>query len=343
MSFLDNSGDIILDAVLTDTGRFRMAKGNGSFKIVKFAFGDEEINYDLYEKNHTSGSAYYDLKVLQTPILEAFTNNASTMHSKLISIPKTNLLFMPIMAHNSSLVGSKMAGQGTTVEGFDNMYVVLCDTTLEDGIRNTTLFNHNHGFLQGVRPGKSTSGADAASDGEGSDANSRFIQIDQGLDTTKISQAFSIDPDLKENQYIVQIDNRLGRLVTGTGAPTPVNFIDDDNIATYFLSKNTSTGAYYVGDIGTAEWATWQTATSAFQNTPIKGPVGTYVRFKIACSVTLNTSNHLFDTLGSTKSLSFAPVFGPVTVKFIDSTIRVTGATTGYSVNIPIRFIKSNT
>ena len=27
MAFLDNSGDIILDAVLTDTGRARLAKG----------------------------------------------------------------------------------------------------------------------------------------------------------------------------------------------------------------------------------------------------------------------------------------------------------------------------
>ena len=34
MAFLDNSGDIILDAVLTDAGRFRLAKGDGSFKIV---------------------------------------------------------------------------------------------------------------------------------------------------------------------------------------------------------------------------------------------------------------------------------------------------------------------
>ena len=48
MAFLDNSGDIILDAVLTDTGRFRLAKGDGSFKIAKFAFGDDEINYKLY-------------------------------------------------------------------------------------------------------------------------------------------------------------------------------------------------------------------------------------------------------------------------------------------------------
>ena len=41
MSFLDNSGDIILDAVLTETGRRRMAEGN--FKITKFALGDDEI------------------------------------------------------------------------------------------------------------------------------------------------------------------------------------------------------------------------------------------------------------------------------------------------------------
>ena len=37
MSFLDNSGDIILDAVLTDTGRKRMAAGN--FSISKFGLG----------------------------------------------------------------------------------------------------------------------------------------------------------------------------------------------------------------------------------------------------------------------------------------------------------------
>ena len=44
MAFLDNSGDIILDAVLTDTGRFRLAKGDGSFKITRFDLGDDEIN-----------------------------------------------------------------------------------------------------------------------------------------------------------------------------------------------------------------------------------------------------------------------------------------------------------
>ena len=39
MAFLDNSGDIILDAVLTDAGRARLAKGDGTFNVTKFPGG----------------------------------------------------------------------------------------------------------------------------------------------------------------------------------------------------------------------------------------------------------------------------------------------------------------
>ena len=85
MGFQDNSGDIILDVVLTDEGRKRLARGDGSFEIVKFACGDDEINYELFDLN--TGSAYQDLSILQTPVLEAFTNNASSM------IPSFIILF----------------------------------------------------------------------------------------------------------------------------------------------------------------------------------------------------------------------------------------------------------
>mgnify|MGYP003666340952 CR=1 FL=1 len=81
MGFQDNSGDIILDVVLTDEGRRRLAKGDSSFSIVKFALGDDEINYALF--NTGSTTALQDLSILQTPILEAFTNNTSLMKSKL--------------------------------------------------------------------------------------------------------------------------------------------------------------------------------------------------------------------------------------------------------------------
>ena len=82
MAFLDNSGDIILDAVLTDLGRKRLAAGN--FNIAKFALGDEEINYALWNSSDNRGSAFYDLEIMQTPLLEAFTSDQSLMKSRLL-------------------------------------------------------------------------------------------------------------------------------------------------------------------------------------------------------------------------------------------------------------------
>ena len=88
MAFLDNSGDIILDAVLTEVGRKRMSQGN--FRITKFALGDDEINYELYDKNHPSGSAYFDLEILQTPILESTTGINANINYGLLSISNSN-------------------------------------------------------------------------------------------------------------------------------------------------------------------------------------------------------------------------------------------------------------
>ena len=39
MAFLDNSGDIILDAVLTEVGRKKLTSGAG-IRIAKLALGD---------------------------------------------------------------------------------------------------------------------------------------------------------------------------------------------------------------------------------------------------------------------------------------------------------------
>ena len=99
MAFLDNSGDIILDAVLTDIGRKRMAAGD--FKITKFAIGDDEIDYTLYNKNHPSGSAYYDLEILQTPVLEAFTQINANINYGLTSFSQLDLLYLPSIKINN--------------------------------------------------------------------------------------------------------------------------------------------------------------------------------------------------------------------------------------------------
>ena len=125
MGFLDNSGDIILDVVLTDHGRMLLAKGDGSFQITKFALSDEEIDYSLYDKNHPSGSAYYDLEILQAPILEAFTNNGSTMKTRLQTYTNMELLFLPVLRLNERVSINKRASNGafmipTNAETEDN-------------------------------------------------------------------------------------------------------------------------------------------------------------------------------------------------------------------------------
>ena len=45
MAFQDSCGTIILDAVLTDIGRQKMARNK--FEIEKFALGDDEVDYSI--------------------------------------------------------------------------------------------------------------------------------------------------------------------------------------------------------------------------------------------------------------------------------------------------------
>ena len=308
MAFLDNSGDIILDAVLTDTGRHRLARGDGSFRIAKFALGDDEINYTLYDKTNLSGSAYYDLSILQTPVLEAFTNNTSLMKSKLISIPRTNLLYLPVILQNNKVSGAKPyggLGDGTS-------YLVLVDDDTE-----ATYNGSADGVLLGGAP-------------ETSDTN--FIRVDQGLDTTEIPVTFALDADLVETQYIVEMDNRLGQIASvSAGSTANVSFIDDDQIASYYFTLNTD--SQYVTIPQGA-----QKTTGEGQFNQIPGPRGTIVQFKIKASLDLNSSTFLFTQLGDTVNLTLGPAAADY--YYIDTTVRISGATTGYRIDLPIRFLK---
>tara|TARA_B100000287_G_scaffold428417_1_gene479792 strand:+ start:506 stop:1510 length:1005 start_codon:yes stop_codon:yes gene_type:complete len=94
-SFLDNSGDIIVYATLTALGRARATGGTGlGQQIVKFCVFDDEINYGLYDKNNASGSAYADLEIMQTPIMQPQSMNNPTGKYGLSTRPYINSLYM---------------------------------------------------------------------------------------------------------------------------------------------------------------------------------------------------------------------------------------------------------
>ena len=329
MAFLDNSGDIILDAVLTDTGRMRLAKGDGSFKIVKFALGDDEINYGLFNKNDERGSAYYDLAIMQSPILEAFTNNTSILKHKLMSFPRTNLLYLPVIKLNdinasSSAVKLDLSADGTSVDAVH--------TTANGTYSGKGIF---------ILPANASTDTALKTDGElfatagspGILSTDRYIITAQGEDTSEKSFNQQTEDDLIESQYIVQLDSRLCSLTNSNKSDNAISpsYIDDDLVASYYLTLDNNKEYVKQLDIPQGDSQTTEQAV-------IAGPKGTELRFNLKTTEEIKTGTHFFETLGGGTD-------GDITIDgknyyYIDTNIRVTGATTGYSIDIPVRVMK---
>jgi hypothetical protein len=321
MAFLDNSGDIILDAVLTDAGRKRLARGDGTFQITKYAFGDDEINYSNFDSNNANGSAYYDLEILQTPVLESFTNSRSSLKSRLISLTNNNLLYLPEMVLNEvQETLTKRTPNSALASG--SFVVAVNQSTQDQIIRDSAALRDTlvHGF------------------GTPSIRNGIHVRIDQGLNTTKLDALIRLSAELTEQQYMLTIDNRFGMItdVYGASQGSP-SFIDDDQIATYYVTKNVG---QYIVDCAVGQLAdpSGETGTYVGEGTEeaeiIEGPRGTKLRFGIMASNNLRASDYLFDTLGSTATL------GSTTYLTLPARIKVVGMTMGYHIDIPVTFVK---
>jgi hypothetical protein len=302
MAFLHNNWDdqLTIDAVLTDTGRMRMAKADGSFKIVKFAFGDEEINYTLYDRD--SGGVP-DTNILLSPVFEPVVNNAYTMKYRLLTLSvRSNgehYLYLPVIRRN------KLAGVNNNAE--TNILTVLVDKTTQD----TGEIKDTGEFINGYRLAE----------------NRTSIVIDQGIETGYEMEWFSerLEAELVENQYIIEIDNRVGYLADPNAHRAIPSFIDDDNVASYYLSPFSNTPYFATGP-----------RVAATDPTEIfLGPKGDRLKFLVGPSTDLMTSNYLFVQLGNKTG-----TLGGKKIRYVDTVIRITGVTTGQRVDLPIRFVK---
>jgi hypothetical protein len=342
MAFLDNSGDIILDAVLTDAGRKRLARGE--FSITKFAFSDEEINYTIFNSAHSSGSAFYDIDIMQTPILEAFTNNTSLMKTKLVSLNRQNILFMPIFKLNPKSVDSKKTAQ---VSGNNYHGIIVDRNTVTEVNTLITADNLAAGYMlgfPGVNPNR----------------DNRHIAIDQGIDgagSTSLDITQTMDSDLMETAYLVKLDNRLLTLDGHTGnayTSFDSSFVDDDNIATYYI-PSTSQIVQGPRDEDRSDLADSSSnnfgavaGKEVFYTTSASGPVGPRIRLHPVATDLLRASDALFTEIGTTvtsgANIELDEPAGTLatmsTYKFIDTVMNVVGITTGYSIDIPLRLFK---
>jgi hypothetical protein len=228
------------------------------------------------------------------------------MNSKVVSFARSNLFRLPVI---------KLFEVGVHARNANGSFVVPVDQTTVDALiaGNTPL---DPGFLNGFQVAGSIN----------------EIQTHQGLDSATPPPTVALDLDLREPAYIVEMDNRLGQIFppyVGAGASVAAtySFIDDDQIASYYLQGAYLTNILDITSVGSS----------------IEGSRGNKLTFRIGASVELNSSTYLFTTLGSTATVALTNggnTLAAGSYYYLDTTVRVTGVNTGYRIDIPIRYIK---
>lgn len=181
MGFLDNStNNIIVDAVLTDLGRELLAQNDGSFSIVKFAFGDDEVDYGIIKKfGRTVGKEKIEKN---TPVFEAQTNQNLALKNKLIALSNPTLTKIPGVSISGDVSDGTLSftrtGAGSTLD------IVLTQTVADEN---------------------------------------------------------TLDAELRDQSFIVRLPYKFIQL-NRAGGMSP-DSIDADDIATYVVSRDSSTTA----------------------------------------------------------------------------------------------------
>ena len=313
MAFLDNN-IITCDAVLTDLGRKKLSQGNGSFRVTQFAVGDDEINYGLYNVNNTSGSAYYDLNILQTPVFEAITSNTLGLKYNLLTISDNTLLYLPVLKLNTLLPGKAQYNGSYVVVANDAAYTTIVGSSNTNPLTNQPGFTDGRGITSTNRNSKPTI----------------VMQVDQGVDNAAFGSPDSaLQNNLIETRFSVYMNNLFLEPIDSQGTPATAvvsnNIFNSlDNTAVYNLSSAVATNFF--------------TTAPTSNLSPIAGPKGTSVQLGLKGSTTLlNNLNYYFTKYGAYQA-SFAGVSG-LNVYVISTAIKIKGFSMGYEINIPIQII----
>lgn len=332
MAFLDNSGDIILDAVLTDLGRKRMAEGR--FTISSFSVGDDEIDYSLFNGSHSSGSAYYDLEILQSPVMEAATKQASSIKYGLMSIERTDILFMPSMAINNK-INEAVSKQG-------NMIYVAVNRPTYDSVK---------GLI-----------------GEGSvlDPTSRTpsksIVIETGIESTERQATLEnrntmlSNTGLLDRNFQVKFDSRYISGIRSLVAGKFANLSDGTrDISLNQFRNQAPTGLtdfidnYVTSFASTIPNLVKKSADGGTDGTnlsQITGPRGVVSSFLVTPSIEINSEGttppsyySLYGKTNVTESTLFG-TGGSAAFDHLDTTVYVVGTSSGAQLQVPVRLIR---
>jgi len=110
MSFLDKSS-LIVDAVITKLGREKLSQND--FVVAKFALGDDEVDYRLYNESNTQGPNNYGIIIENMPVHQAFLTTDLALKYKLVTQDVGSLITPEIDDSLPSEV--ELSGEGNMV------------------------------------------------------------------------------------------------------------------------------------------------------------------------------------------------------------------------------------
>ena len=219
MGFLANdTNNIILDAVLTNEGRKRLAANNGTFRIVQFSFGDDEVDYNIIQKyGRTVGREKVEKN---TPVLEALTNSPIERRNLLVSLSNDGLTALSTYSLSSQTVSLTNTVSRADSSGFFTVKQAgAAGQTIPTEIRDTVLvvsLNSKFLTLANATPfarDGNTEYFNVAVNNPNSDTPAFQVNIQNKVLTTADFTAFGATSDKTSINTVVRVQGRQSGLM----------------------------------------------------------------------------------------------------------------------------------
>lgn len=335
MAFLDNSGDIIVDAVLTSNGRNLLASGRANPLVTQFGLSDMEIDYSLYNTNNTSGSAYYDINIFTLPVFEA-NPSMSTLRSPLFTLVP-GLQYLPVLKLNQS---TKVSSNLTTLGSYTQAINIATTDAMINFVGSTNVAS-NTSWIDGRR--NLLIGVSSVNQQAQTAATSRFIRVDQGYDSQTVAIPLG---DLADTNFSIYANRLFLKLLDRNYSDTDASPV----IITNTFARSQATNVYQINTtqtnfFGNVEVAppinnVSQLATSL--NTNIPNQVGPQIQFSLQASDFLASNlSYYFTTYGKSYTGNLDGYVTSVSsgdgVYYISTFVTIESFNYGFSIDIPVK------
>tara|TARA_B100001094_G_scaffold136713_1_gene132375 strand:- start:5895 stop:6971 length:1077 start_codon:yes stop_codon:yes gene_type:complete len=354
MAFTKTSDSIMITATLTEKGKKLLSRGR--FKIAKFALGDDEIDYRLFNAQYKDDEGYKPA-LLKTEMFEAFKDTHKNLQYGLNSYDSGILYltddqirkiapykhafieYLPVLKINNK------TSYSPTLRN-DRYYVSVNDETtkiINDGVPNFKFLRSNDFDIAKlvIESGIINSGTS-----------------EEGLTPTRLNrERMIVKKFLLDKDFIVYADNRFVLTIAGilktsrfenfASGEAIINFAtSEDSIAISLENEFEYFATYPIPTIPDliAQYDTETGTTPSTSYSALAGPRGSVSAFNVKVDNELKvnstgTRDERFSQFGTLNNTTFSEISSSK-FDYIDTTIYVIGVTSNSRLQIPIRIIR---